>query len=225
MNFLFNMFAWFLFDVSDIWFLPTCWWSLRLIHSMGRRLSRKSSIWFLCCIYVIFFLLSVSFLFGIWFFEWVGKVCLSISSCWPLINATLQIQKWPRNFGDDKSNSSLSTEWNIGIWENPEGEFKKLSSLILCWAYMTNCILFLFYFSFSRLRGFMENIDVQSNRRTIMDDPFIRNYIEDLLKNIRTQVLLKLIKPYTRIRIPFISKVAICFPLPFFSFNFLFLIF
>ena len=48
---------------------------------------------------------------------------------------------------------------------------------------------------------------LQSNRRTIMDDPFIRNYIEDLLKNIRTQVLLKLIKPYTRIRIPFISKV------------------
>lgn len=47
----------------------------------------------------------------------------------------------------------------------------------------------------------------QSNRKTIMDDPFIRNYIEDLLKNVRTQVLLKLIKPYTRIRIPFISKV------------------
>lgn len=44
-----------------------------------------------------------------------------------------------------------------------------------------------------------------------MDDPFIRNYIEDLLKNIRTQVLLKLIKPYTRIRIPFISKVFIIF--------------
>jgi hypothetical protein len=42
-----------------------------------------------------------------------------------------------------------------------------------------------------------------------MDDPFIRNYIEDLLKNIRTQVLLKLIKPYTRIRIPFISMVSI----------------
>ncbi|KAL6573229.1 COP9/signalosome complex subunit Csn2 [Orobanche minor] len=39
-----------------------------------------------------------------------------------------------------------------------------------------------------------------------MDDPFFRNYIEDLLKNVRTQVLLKLIKPYTRIRIPFISK-------------------
>ncbi|MQL90215.1 hypothetical protein Taro_022791, partial [Colocasia esculenta] len=53
-------------------------------------------------------------------------------------------------------------------------------------------------------------VAVSSNRRTIMDDPFIRNYIEDLLKNIRTQVLLKLIKPYTRIRIPFISKVSRC---------------
>ncbi|CAL9183529.1 unnamed protein product [Musa hybrid cultivar] len=47
---------------------------------------------------------------------------------------------------------------------------------------------------------------LKSNRQTILDNPFIRNYIEDLLKNIRTQVLLKLINPYTRIRIPFISK-------------------
>lgn len=44
-----------------------------------------------------------------------------------------------------------------------------------------------------------------------MDDLFIRNYIEDLLKNVRTQVLLKLIKPYTRIRIPFIAKVKSMF--------------
>eukprot|EP01133_Synstelium_polycarpum_P018878 gene18878-22580_t len=47
---------------------------------------------------------------------------------------------------------------------------------------------------------------LRDNRKTIMDDPFIRMYIEDLLKNIRTQVLLKLLEPYTRIRIPFISK-------------------
>jgi COP9 signalosome complex subunit 2 len=39
-----------------------------------------------------------------------------------------------------------------------------------------------------------------------MDDPFISNYIEDLLKNIRTQVVLKLIEPYTRIRIPYVSE-------------------
>lgn len=47
---------------------------------------------------------------------------------------------------------------------------------------------------------------LKDNRKTIMDDTFIRMYIEDLLRNIRTQVLLKLLQPYTRIRIPFISK-------------------
>ncbi|KAL6587722.1 COP9/signalosome complex subunit Csn2 [Orobanche minor] len=51
-----------------------------------------------------------------------------------------------------------------------------------------------------------EILILKSNRRTIIDDLFFRNYIEDLLKNVRTQVLLKLIKPYTRIQIPFISK-------------------
>lgn len=47
---------------------------------------------------------------------------------------------------------------------------------------------------------------LKDNRKTIMDDPFIRMYIEDLLRNIRTQVLLTLLQPYTRIRLPFISK-------------------
>lgn len=72
---------------------------------------------------------------------------------------------------------------------------------------------------------------LKQNRNNIMDDPFIREHIEDLLRNIRTQVyiicilyilklensylkslymilqvLIKLIKPYTRIYIPFISK-------------------
>lgn len=58
------------------------------------------------------------------------------------------------------------------------------------------------------LFGLLLCLWLQNNRRTIMDDPFIRIYIEDLLKNIRTQVLLRLIKPYTRIRIPFVSKVC-----------------
>ena len=46
---------------------------------------------------------------------------------------------------------------------------------------------------------------LKQNRQTIMDDQFIREHIEDLLRNIRTQVLIKLIKPYTRIKIDFIS--------------------
>ena len=46
---------------------------------------------------------------------------------------------------------------------------------------------------------------LKQNRQTIMEDTFIREHIEDLLRNIRTQVLIKLIKPYTRIQIQFIS--------------------
>ncbi|KAI9359468.1 PCI domain-containing protein [Pilaira anomala] len=44
------------------------------------------------------------------------------------------------------------------------------------------------------------------NQKSIMGDPFIRTYIDDVLRNIRTQVLIKLIKPYTSIEISFISK-------------------
>ena len=47
---------------------------------------------------------------------------------------------------------------------------------------------------------------LKQDSRTVMGDAFIRNYIEDLLKNIRTQVLLKVITPYTRIRISFIAQ-------------------
>ncbi|ETN69771.1 PCI domain protein [Necator americanus] len=39
-----------------------------------------------------------------------------------------------------------------------------------------------------------------------MQDPFIREHIEELLTNIRTQVLLRLIKPYTRIRLQYLSQ-------------------
>ncbi|KAG2177107.1 hypothetical protein INT43_007763 [Umbelopsis isabellina] len=47
---------------------------------------------------------------------------------------------------------------------------------------------------------------LKENHSAIMGDSFIRTYIDDVLKNIRTQVLIRLIKPYTRIEIPFISK-------------------
>jgi len=46
---------------------------------------------------------------------------------------------------------------------------------------------------------------LKQNQKKIMEDTFIRNYIQDLLKNIRTQVLVKTIKPYTRIKIPSIA--------------------
>lgn len=39
-----------------------------------------------------------------------------------------------------------------------------------------------------------------------MGDGFIRQYLEDLLMNVRTQVLLRLIQPYTRVTLKFVSK-------------------
>ena len=38
-----------------------------------------------------------------------------------------------------------------------------------------------------------------------MEDARLRDYVEDLLKNIRTQVLMRVIKPYTRVGILFIA--------------------
>lgn len=44
------------------------------------------------------------------------------------------------------------------------------------------------------------------NRTSIMEDVFIKKHIEDLLTNIRTQVLKKFVKPYTQLHLSTISK-------------------
>lgn len=51
-----------------------------------------------------------------------------------------------------------------------------------------------------------ERILRQNNGRGIMDDEFIRDYIEDLLRTIRTQVLRRVIRPYTRISLEAIAR-------------------
>lgn len=40
-----------------------------------------------------------------------------------------------------------------------------------------------------------------------MDDAFIRSYIGELLRSLRTQYLIDLIKPYTRVELTFLAKV------------------
>ncbi|CAF1161322.1 unnamed protein product [Adineta ricciae] len=65
----------------------------------------------------------------------------------------------------------------------------------------------------TNLVGAYQNNDIKEfesilriNRQAIMDDQFIREHIEILLRTIRTKVLVKLIKPYTKIRIDFIAQ-------------------
>jgi len=47
---------------------------------------------------------------------------------------------------------------------------------------------------------------LRDNRSTIMEDNFIRQYIGELLKSLRTQYLIDLIKPYTRLELSFLAK-------------------
>mmetsp|Transcript_31249 Transcript_31249/g.81926 ORF Transcript_31249/g.81926 Transcript_31249/m.81926 type:complete len:446 (+) Transcript_31249:229-1566(+) len=46
---------------------------------------------------------------------------------------------------------------------------------------------------------------LRRNRKTLLDDPYMQEYIADLRTNIRTEFLINLIKPYTRVRIPFMA--------------------
>ncbi|KXN71182.1 putative COP9 signalosome complex subunit 2 [Conidiobolus coronatus NRRL 28638] len=47
---------------------------------------------------------------------------------------------------------------------------------------------------------------LKKNHVGIMDDPFIRSYMDDVLRNIRLQALTHLLVPYTSIKIDYISK-------------------
>ena len=53
---------------------------------------------------------------------------------------------------------------------------------------------------------FAQDVETE-NRSTIMDDPFIRSYIGELLRSLRTQYLIDLIKPYTRLELAFLATV------------------
>jgi len=47
---------------------------------------------------------------------------------------------------------------------------------------------------------------LKKNSKALLEDEFIRDYIKDLLKNIRTQVLLRLLTPYRTIRLQYIAS-------------------
>ncbi|KAI0778645.1 PCI-domain-containing protein [Trametes elegans] len=47
---------------------------------------------------------------------------------------------------------------------------------------------------------------LRENKATIMDDSFIKQYIGELLRSLRTQYLIDLIKPYTRLELSFLAK-------------------
>ncbi|KAK4687770.1 COP9 signalosome complex subunit 2, partial [Tremellales sp. Uapishka_1] len=46
---------------------------------------------------------------------------------------------------------------------------------------------------------------LKANRATISNDPFIRYFIDDLLRSLRTQYIIDLIRPYTRMELDFLA--------------------
>jgi len=86
----------------------------------------------------------------------------------------------------------------INPFDSTEAKPYKNDSEILA---MTNLVS---AYERSDIKSFEKTL--KDNKKTILDDPFIRDYIDDLLKNIRTQVLLKILTPYTKIRIPFLAS-------------------
>jgi len=58
------------------------------------------------------------------------------------------------------------------------------------------------------MRGEIQEFEriLRQHRGAIMEDAFMRHYMEDLLNKIRTQVLVKLVVPYTHIRFQFIAR-------------------
>merc|ERR1711957_348007 len=81
--------------------------------------------------------------------------------------------------------STMLTNSDINPFDSQEAKPYKNDPEIIA---MTNLVA---AYMHNEIREF-EKI-IKQNARTVMGDPFIKLYIEDLLKNIRTQVLLKVI--------------------------------
>lgn len=47
---------------------------------------------------------------------------------------------------------------------------------------------------------------LETHRAEILSDPFIREHIDEVTRNVRTEALTKLIKPYTRFTLKFIAE-------------------
>ncbi|CAN0023688.1 unnamed protein product [Ascophyllum nodosum] len=47
---------------------------------------------------------------------------------------------------------------------------------------------------------------LNTHHASLMGDPFIKLYIDDILRTMRTQVLLKAIAPYTRVKLPYLAS-------------------
>jgi hypothetical protein len=48
----------------------------------------------------------------------------------------------------------------------------------------------------------------RTHRAAILEDPFVSPYIDDLTRNVRSQVVLKAVAPYTRVKLEYLATQA-----------------
>ncbi|CAM9339607.1 unnamed protein product, partial [Discosporangium mesarthrocarpum] len=94
--------------------------------------------------------------------------------------------------------SSILHESKIDPFDSQEAKPYKSDPEIVA---MTNLVM---AFRNNEIKDFERILKI--HRESLMGDPFIRGFMDDLLRTMRTQVVLKAIAPYTRITLPYVSQ-------------------
>lgn len=96
--------------------------------------------------------------------------------------------------------ANMLAQSNINPMEAPETKAFKDDKEVLALSHL------IVAYQTQDITGFEAIINDPQKKQSILGDPFIRQYIEDLLRNIRCSKLKNILRPYTTIRLDYISK-------------------
>ena len=94
--------------------------------------------------------------------------------------------------------ANMLSESKVNVFDSQEAKPYENDGEILAMTQLTDAFLH------DEIKHFEQILN--RNRAAIMDDPFIRHYIDQLLRTIRSKVLLKTVKPYKRMDTRYIAR-------------------
>ncbi|CCI41399.1 unnamed protein product [Albugo candida] len=94
--------------------------------------------------------------------------------------------------------ANMLSESKVNVFDSQEAKPYENDGEILAMTQLTDAFLH------DEIKHFEQILN--RNRAAIMDDPFIRHYIDQLLRTIRSKVLLKIVKPYKRMDTHYIAR-------------------
>ena len=95
--------------------------------------------------------------------------------------------------------ANMLSESKINVFDSQEAKPYEKDKEIVAMTQLTDAFLHDEIKEFERV--------LRMNKKAIMEDSFIKHYIDSLLKTIRTKVLVKIIAPYTKISFKYIAQV------------------